>query len=124
MSTVGERIKKLRKKQGISADDLAKRINKSRATIYRYENGEIENAPYTILEPLAIALDTTPGYLLGLKEEIYDIFVNEKLNVSDVKLNRNYITSDIELEIIEMYRKLSDEQRKAIYNMLLSMVEK
>ena len=61
----GDRIKQRRIELGLTADELANRIGKSRATIYRYENGDIENMPTTILEPLAKALNTTPADLMG-----------------------------------------------------------
>lgn len=95
--TVGNRIKRRRKDLQMSVDELAKRLNKNRATIYRYEKGEIENLPLDILEPLAKALDTTPQYLMGWgnkltgmhmkdgdKESIYFAF-NEK-NVRHVEI--------------------------------------
>jgi len=63
--TIGERIKLKRKELGITVDDLAIRLNKNRATIYRYESNEIEKLPTTVLEPLAKALNTTPAYLMG-----------------------------------------------------------
>ena len=49
----------------MSADELAARIGKDRSTIYRYENGNIENFPLVLLFPLADALQTTPQYLLS-----------------------------------------------------------
>lgn len=61
----GDKIKQKRIELKMTADELAKKIGKSRATIYRYENGDIENMPTTILEPLAKALDTTPADLMG-----------------------------------------------------------
>lgn len=66
--TIGERIKERRKELGISVDDLAHKIGKNRATIYRYESKEIENLPTTVLEPLAKALATTPAALMGWDE--------------------------------------------------------
>ncbi|WP_031513992.1 transcriptional repressor LexA [Desulfofalx alkaliphila] len=63
--TVGERIKNRRKRLGLSVDDLAKKLGKNRATVYRYESDEIENLPLNILEPLAKALGVTPAYLMG-----------------------------------------------------------
>lgn len=63
--TIGNRIKNRRIELGLSVDDLAERINKNRATIYRYEKGDIESLPTSILEPLAKALFTTPEYLIG-----------------------------------------------------------
>lgn len=63
--SIGKRIKSLRTKQGMSIDELAVKLGKNRTTIYRYENGDIENLPLEILNPLAEALDTTPAYLIG-----------------------------------------------------------
>lgn len=63
-----DRIKQRRLEIGLSADELAAKIGKSRATIYRYENGDIENMPTSVLEPLAKALDTTPADLMGWEQ--------------------------------------------------------
>ena len=61
----GERIKRLRKDLGLSADELGKMIGKDRSTIYRYERGEIENATVDVIPRLAKALQTTPQYIVG-----------------------------------------------------------
>lgn len=63
--TIGNRIKQRRQEIGLSVDQLAERIGKNRATVYRYESNEIEKFPLDILDPLAEALCTTPGYLMG-----------------------------------------------------------
>lgn len=63
--SIGQRIKAMRKQQGLSIDELAYRLGKNRTTIYRYENGDIENLPLGILDSLANALNTTPAYLMG-----------------------------------------------------------
>ena len=63
--TIGERIKKRRIELGLSVDQLADRLGKNRATVYRYESNEIEKFPTTVVEPLAKALNTSPGYLMG-----------------------------------------------------------
>lgn len=68
----GARIKQRRKQLDISVDELAGRIGKSRATVYRYENGYIEDMPLTVLEPLAKALHTTPAYLMGWTDDPHD----------------------------------------------------
>lgn len=62
---IGERIKKRRKEIGLSVDDVADKLNKNRATVYRYESNDIEKLPLNILEPLANVLQTTPAYLMG-----------------------------------------------------------
>ena len=63
--TVGERIRFRRQQLGLTVEEVAKRLGKNRATIYRYESDEIENLPLPILEPLAKALNTSPAYLMG-----------------------------------------------------------
>ena len=65
----GQRIKERRKTLRIGADDLAAAIGVSRATLYRYENGDIEKLPTTAIEPLAKALETTPEYLMGWTDD-------------------------------------------------------
>lgn len=67
--TAGLRIKQRRKDLGISADELGKRIGKNRATVFRYENGDIEKLPIDVLKPIAEALLTTPQALMGWEDE-------------------------------------------------------
>lgn len=67
--TTGERMRMRRKEIGMSAEKLAELLGKSPATIYRYENGDIEKMPVDFLEPLSEALNTTPAALMGWAEE-------------------------------------------------------
>lgn len=62
---IGQRIKQRRIELGLTVDDIAEKIGKNRATVYRYESSEIEDLPTSVLEPLAKALLTTPAYLMG-----------------------------------------------------------
>ena len=62
--SIGQKIRYRRKELGLSVDELAERIEKNRATIYRYESSYIENLPVTVLERLAKALNVTPGYFI------------------------------------------------------------
>ena len=52
----------------MTVDELAEKLGKNRATVYRYESNEIEKLPTTVLEPLANALGVTPAYLMGWEE--------------------------------------------------------
>lgn len=78
--TIGDRIKRRRQELGLSVDEVAEKLKKNRATIYRYESHDIEKLPTTILEPLALVLKCTPGYLMGWEsdaEDMRDIFSYE-----------------------------------------------
>lgn len=66
---IHERIKQRRKELGLSAEEIASKLNVSPATIYRYENNEIKKFPTDILGPLADALHTTPAFLMGWEEK-------------------------------------------------------
>ncbi|MCI9457597.1 MAG: helix-turn-helix domain-containing protein [Oscillospiraceae bacterium] len=66
--TTGERMKTRRKEIGLSAERVAEILGVSPATIYRYENGDIEKIPGDRLEPIATALQTTPQFLMGWAE--------------------------------------------------------
>lgn len=102
----GDRIKQRRLELGLTADELANRIKKSRATIYRYENGDIENMPTTILEPLARALYTTPADLMGW-EQTGKVKASASIDLYNVHCN----TED-ECNLILSYRKLNDINKK------------
>lgn len=63
--TTGERMRLRRKELGLSAEYVADKLGCSAATIYRYENGDIEKMPIDILNPLSSVLSTTPEFLMG-----------------------------------------------------------
>ena len=64
VSTIGERIKALRKKRGYNQKELANLLGKSLRTVQKYESGEIE-VSIAMVNELAKILDTTSTYLLG-----------------------------------------------------------
>ena len=66
---LAERIRVLRKKKGLSLEQLAEMIGTSRQTVHRYETGAITNVPHEKIEALARALGTTPSRLMGWDNE-------------------------------------------------------
>ena len=77
--TTGERIKQRRLELKMTVDELSQKLNKNRATIYRYESDEIENLPTSILVPLAQALKTTPRLFNGMGNKRRTYFIWESL---------------------------------------------
>lgn len=63
-----DRIKQRRTELGLSADDVAKALNVSRATVYRYESNDIEKLPTTLIKPLSEVLRCDISYLMGWDE--------------------------------------------------------
>ncbi len=106
--SVGKRIKERRNELHMSVDELAVKLNKNRATVYRYEKGDIENLPIDILEPLAKALETTPQYLMGWENKPNDdsVTVGELLKI--MRVNQNMTIEEYSKEVgisIEDLRK-------------------
>ena len=62
---IGNRIRNRRKELGISADEMAAKTGISRSTMFRYEQGTIENIPARHLKTIASALGVTLDYLFG-----------------------------------------------------------
>lgn len=91
--SIGKRIKFLRVQRGMSIDDLAAKLSKNRTTVYRYENGDIENLPLDVLGPLAEALETTPAYLMGwAPEEMLSTKISDgKEEAIYFSLNEKYV---------------------------------
>ena len=53
---IGERIKELRERKGISQTAFAKLIGVSKQTLYKYENGLVTNIPSDKIEAIAKVL--------------------------------------------------------------------
>ncbi len=66
--TTGERIRQLRIEHQMTQEELGARIGVQKAAIYKYENGLVVNLKRSILEKLAIVLDTSPTYLMGMED--------------------------------------------------------
>ncbi|QQE75685.1 helix-turn-helix transcriptional regulator [Brevibacillus composti] len=73
---MGQRIKSLREKHGMSQDELANRLGMNRTNVSNYESGRTV-PPGNIIKELADLLKTNADYLLGRSEtsdslSIYD----------------------------------------------------
>lgn len=66
--TIGDRIKKCRIESGMSVNEMASKLSKDRATIYRYENGDVEGIPINVILSIAEILKVSPAYLIGWDE--------------------------------------------------------
>ncbi len=66
---IGQRINALRTEKNLSAEELAAMIGKDRSTVYRYENGEIQDIPLAAILDIAKALKVTPTELICWTEK-------------------------------------------------------
>ena len=110
--TVGQRIKQRRKQLNMSAEELAEKIGKSPATMYRYEKGEIDKMDSSILLPIADALLTTPAYLMGWTNDSSDYSVLSELELRFVTAIRYADQSAIENALLILENSAAKEKEK------------
>ncbi len=82
--SIGQKIRERRTELGMSVEELAKHLGKNKATVYRYEKGEIENLPVNAIIPMCKALDTTPSKLMGWDE--VENMAGSEINVNGVHM--------------------------------------
>ena len=66
--SIGMRIKSAREQRGMTLDEVAKRCNTTKQTIFKYENEIVTNIPYDKIVLLAHKMLT---YLLSNKKFVY-----------------------------------------------------
>lgn len=106
---IGERIKKRRMELGVSAADLAESLSMSKATIHRYENGEIKNIKLPVIESIARELRANPLWLIGKSEQ------REAGSMDDGDL---LVMIDELIEYAKRTSSLTGEQRSVIVSSL------
>ena len=102
--TVGERIKKVRNKLGMSQVDFADKINVSKQTLYKYENNIITNIPSNKIEAAARLGNVSPAYLMGW-------------TISDEDIANVFVLHDLE-DIIDNIREFSPPEKAHFKNYL------
>lgn len=82
MAELKDRLKELRQEKRLIQDELAKKLNISRNTITRYENGTRQPNINTV-KKIAELFDISTDYLLGISDRRYN-FDNASLeNLAD-----------------------------------------
>lgn len=80
---IGSRIRERRQELGISVQEIAFRLHMSKATIHRYESGDIRNIKLPVIESLAKELKCNAVWLIGKsdrKEAASEIVGNKRYN--------------------------------------------
>lgn len=74
--TIGNRIKNLRNKLGMSQVAFADKINVSKQSLYKYENDIITNIPSDKIEAIAKLCNVSPAYLMGWSDDTMPLASN------------------------------------------------
>ena len=121
---VGFRIKERRKALHMTADELAARIGKDRATVYRYESGKIENIPLGLLKLFSEALEVPMEYFIETEtatDKNIEHSSNGQADVLEIIL-RLHTDNDF-LKLVEKMSKLDNNKLKALEQFLTAFSE-
>lgn len=95
-----------RNQKGLSAKKLGELVGVDKTTIYRYEKGQIEKMPFTVLNKLANELDINPEYIAGFSNNPE----NSQNNISKIYNKLEPSRQKVVLATAEQQLKEQDNQ--------------
>lgn len=103
---MNEKIKKRREELGLTLQEVGEHLGVSKATVQRYESGEIKNLKLESIEKLATVLKISPAYLMGWEDNkslnpidtLAAHFEGKKITPKKMKLIEKYIDALFEEE--------------------------
>ena len=102
--SVGLRIKSAREQKNLTLEEVAKRCETTKQTIYKYENEIVTNIPYDKIVLLSKALDVTPSYLFGWDDK--------RSSPSEPKLTEG------EKTMLELFRLVPEDKQQLVLQMI------
>ena len=108
--TTGERIRQLRIDHQMTQEELGAKVGVQKAAIYKYENGLVVNLKRSVIEKLALALDTTPTYLMGMEDnDVSDSLSSERTAILTMLRESEARDQARILEMIKDFQKLNED---------------
>lgn len=74
---IGKRLKQIRLKKNLTLAEVGEKINKTEATMQRYESGNIKNLKADTIEELSKVYNVSPAYIMGWENENPTYFSSE-----------------------------------------------
>lgn len=108
LSMYGDRLKELREAKGLTLEDLGKLVNKSGASISRYENVKGKSDYLKLVEMIAHELNTSPAYLMGFTN--YSGFLDSADTLEVMQVIDNDMSPIIPKNSFVQYRRLNHDE--------------
>lgn len=103
--TMGENIRALRIKHGMTQEELGKIIGVQKSAIRKYESGMVENIPRSSIKMMANVFGVTPSYLMGWTDE-------ENPSAAEPKL------SEGEEMLLDLFRSVDEDHQALVLQMI------
>ena len=103
--SMAQKIKELRQKRGLTLEQVANVVGVGKSTVRKWETGMIANMKRDKIAALAMALGTTPAYLMGWDEE-------KQLAPDKLKLTEG------EKMLLDLFRQIPEDAQKMYLEVL------
>lgn len=107
---MGERIKFLRQKMGLTQEELGKYIGVKKAAIMKYEKGNVKNMKRSTIATLSKLFNVSPSYLMCMDEPKFDKFGNSVVLIpllGIVKAGYDYLAEENWQGTVEIKEELA-----------------
>jgi transcriptional regulator with XRE-family HTH domain len=122
--TTGERIRQLRIDHQMTQEELGAKVGVQKAAIYKYENGLVVNLKRSVIEKLALALDTTPTYLMGMEDnDVSDSLSSERTAILTMLRESEARDQARILEMIKDFQKLNEDGKEKAVERIHELTE-
>lgn len=105
---IGEKIKMLREKNNLTLEEVGKAVGVGKSTVRKWETGMIVNMRRDKIAALALALHTTPAYLMGWEEE------STQEQKKEAARKDSQTREEIENELMSLVSKMKPEQKQRV----------
>ena len=119
MSDIGKRIRFFRKSLGLNQTDFGKPLGLKQAIIGQYETG-VRNIPDRNIDILCKSYNINKNWLLTGQGEIQNQNCNNLLK----ELSQHQDLTELDIQFLKKYLKLSKQNRELLANFLMNMDEK
>ena len=105
---MARRIKELRQARGLTLEQVADVVGVGKSTVRKWETGMIANMKRDKIADLAKALDTTPAYLMGWKEDEEE----KKDSPAEQQL------SEGEKMLLDLFNRVPEDKQQLVLQMI------
>ena len=122
--TTGERIRQLRIDHQMTQEELGAKVGVQKAAIYKYENGLVVNLKRSVIEKLALALDTTQTYLMGMEDnDVSDSLSSERTAILTMLRESEARDQARISEMIKDFQKLNEDGKEKAVERIHELTE-
>lgn len=109
---MAQRIKELRQQRGLTLEQVATIVGVGKSTVRKWETGMIANMKRDKIASLAMALGTTPAYLMGWEE-----------NEEEKEIPGEIVLTEDEENLLNLFRLVPEQNRAMVLEMIRAAVK-